>query len=236
MTNSSLKYGDLIGRLAIVGFFSFSAYNLTKAIFTQLNAFQSGQTALPILPLMQNLASLLFLLLVISTTIIRLKPLDAADGVVPRVTALAGTFASMLLVAFPSTVILPTWLLLIGFFLSFSGLLLSAYVLSWLGRSFSIMAEARRLVVAGPYAVVRHPLYLVEEIAVVGILIMHLSLGAVLVVAVQWGLQLMRMQHEEEVLRRAFPEYAEYAKSTPKVIPRFVWPYSTNTPPKNANG
>jgi protein-S-isoprenylcysteine O-methyltransferase Ste14 len=39
------------------------------------------------------------------------------------------------------------------------GHLLAVYALAWLGRSFSIMAEARRLVTDGPYAVVRHPLY-----------------------------------------------------------------------------
>ena len=32
-----------------------------------------------------------------------------------------------------------------------------------LGRSFSMMAEARRLVTSRPYRYVRHPLYLVEE-------------------------------------------------------------------------
>jgi len=37
---------------------------------------------------------------------------------------------------------------------------------------------------------------------------------------VQWLFQLRRMTNEETVLRAAFPEYADYARRTPKVVPR----------------
>ena len=100
------------------------------------------------------------------------------------------------------------------------GWISSVYVLLWLGRAFSIMAQARRLVLTGPYAIVRHPLYLCEEAAVLGIALTHLSIEAVLIVFVQWLFQLRRMTNEEKVLRAAFPEYDDYAKRTPKVIPR----------------
>jgi protein-S-isoprenylcysteine O-methyltransferase Ste14 len=83
------------------------------------------------------------------------------------------------------------------------------------------MAEARRLVTAGPYRFVRHPLYVVEEIAIIGTLVLNLSLPAALLIAVQWAFQLRRMHHEELVLGKAFPEYAGYAARTPKVLPRF---------------
>ena len=48
---------------------------------------------------------------------------------------------------------------------------LAVLVLLQLGRSFSIMAEARQLVTAGVYRWVRHPLYLAEELAVIGIVL-----------------------------------------------------------------
>jgi protein-S-isoprenylcysteine O-methyltransferase Ste14 len=101
-----------------------------------------------------------------------------------------------------------------------AGWLLSIYVLGWLGRSFSIMAQARRLVTRGPYAVVRHPLYVTEEIAMIGMVLLCLSPLAILIAAVQWLFQLRRMTHEERVLSAAFPEYSAYAALTPKIIPR----------------
>jgi len=45
------------------------------------------------------------------------------------------------------------------------------YAVLHLGKSFSIMPQARRLVIGGPYRFVRHPLYFAEELAVIGVLI-----------------------------------------------------------------
>src|SRR4029077_7970043 len=99
------------------------------------------------------------------------------------------------------------------------GFVMSTFTLLWLGRAFSVTAQARRLVVAGPYAIVRHPLYLCEEITVLGIALAHLSIAAVLIVVLQWVYQLRRMTNEEKVISATFPEYAAYAAKTPKVIP-----------------
>ena len=78
----------------------------------------------------------------------------------------------------------------------------------WLGRSFSIMAEARRLVTHGPYSIVRHPLYLAEEVAVIAVGLLNFSALSMVVLAAHWALQLRRMHNEEKVLTAAFPEYA----------------------------
>ena len=48
------------------------------------------------------------------------------------------------------------------------GSLGSILVLWRLGKSFSIMPEARKLVTGGPYACARHPLYTVEIITIIG--------------------------------------------------------------------
>jgi protein-S-isoprenylcysteine O-methyltransferase Ste14 len=61
-----------------------------------------------------------------------------------------------------------------------------------LGRSFSMMAEARRLVTSGPYRFVRHPLYLAEELAIIGLSMQFFSAATAFVLAVQIAFQLRR--------------------------------------------
>jgi protein-S-isoprenylcysteine O-methyltransferase Ste14 len=82
-----------------------------------------------------------------------------------------------------------------------------------------MMAEARRLVTSGPYRLVRHPLYLAEELAVVGIFVQSLSLWTALILAVQIAFQLRRMHNEEAILAESFPEYAAYRQRTARLLP-----------------
>jgi protein-S-isoprenylcysteine O-methyltransferase Ste14 len=90
----------------------------------------------------------------------------------------------------------------------------------FLGRCFGLLPEVRGLVTAGPYRLVRHPVYLGEFGAVAGFLIgAHIPWNAVcaLVFAVA---QAVRMRLEEQALEREFPEYAAYAAVTPRLLPR----------------
>ena len=99
------------------------------------------------------------------------------------------------------------------------GTSLSFVVLRWLGKSFSILAEARRLVIEGPYRIVRHPLYICEGVALVGVTLQVLSPLAVLIAIVVAMIQCRRMINEEAILKLAFPEYHAYAANTPFLIP-----------------
>jgi protein-S-isoprenylcysteine O-methyltransferase Ste14 len=99
------------------------------------------------------------------------------------------------------------------------GCAVSAYTVWHLGRSLSIMPEARQLVTSGPYRIVRHPLYLCEFIAMTGVALQYLSWTAGFLLLTQAGLQLLRMLNEERVLRRAFADYDCYAARTARLIP-----------------
>ena len=88
-----------------------------------------------------------------------------------------------------------------------------------LRRCLSIIPEARRLVTSGPYRLVRHPLYLAEQIAAIGCAMQFWSIGAVILLLVQFGFQLRRMANEERVLERHFPEYTRYRQTTARLIP-----------------
>ena len=88
-----------------------------------------------------------------------------------------------------------------------------------LGRSISMMSEARRLVSRGPYALVRHPLYLGEGIVLAGLTVQFFSLSAVLIFMLQCACQIIRMNNEEQVLLRTFPQYRNYMARTARLIP-----------------
>jgi protein-S-isoprenylcysteine O-methyltransferase Ste14 len=165
-----------------------------------------------------SIANVLFLGLVALTTITRLIPIRKSKGIETRISALLGTFLSIALAFLPKAELGPVWSAL-STALILVGTSLSIVVLRWLGKSFSILAEARRLVTEGPYRIVRHPLYLSEGIALVGVTLQVLSPLAVLFAIVVVVVQYRRMINEERILKLAFPEYQAYAANTPFLIP-----------------
>jgi len=102
----------------------------------------------------------------------RYRRVAATGGLYPRVVALLGSFLLLSLVPFLPRDELSSALDLLSILLMLSGSILATVVLLYLGRSFSISPEARRLMVTGPYRLVRHhPLYATEMIRMVGFVI-----------------------------------------------------------------
>jgi protein-S-isoprenylcysteine O-methyltransferase Ste14 len=149
------------------------------------------------------------------------SPAARADDVLPSVIAFAGTYLPWLIIVFKSGEtsagqnVASAALLLIG-------ALSMVVVILHLGRSFSIVPQARRLVRTGPYAVIRNPLYLVEEIALLGTLLQYYSPLTLALFLAHGALQVRRMLYEENLLRQTFPDYDDYARSTSRLIP-YVW-------------
>jgi protein-S-isoprenylcysteine O-methyltransferase Ste14 len=163
-------------------------------------------------------ASLLFATTMFVLTVFRWKPLRAGGGLGNAFKAGAGSFLPLLMVAMPPAH-LPPAVEALAIVMILAGSLLSFWTITHLGRSFSIMPQARQLVTTGPYAVVRHPLYLCEEIAVIGAMLSCLSPTALLLAAVHWVFQTRRAAAEEQLLRETFPEYAAYAARVPRYWP-----------------
>lgn len=161
---------------------------------------------------------ILFLLLMIVLCIVRTPPIKKAQGLFPRITAIVGTFLMSIITIFPKPD-LPLWGTVAATLLTLFGAVFSTVVLAQLGRSFSVMAEARSLVTTGPYAVVRHPLYLAEEFAMLGATLQFLSPFAVLIFVLHLLVQIQRMKNEEAVLRQVYPEYIAYQQRTARLIP-----------------
>jgi protein-S-isoprenylcysteine O-methyltransferase Ste14 len=215
--------GEFFGKAVLLAVFGMFAAIKTMAIKSQLESWGPDNGVDRYIGLAAQVAALAFLVLLLGLTLLRYKPRETAEGWEPRLSALVGTFLALSLVALPLADIGPA-MRVVAIVLILAGWLLSTYVLAWLGRSFSIQAQARRLVTAGPYAVVRHPLYVCEEIALIGMVLLCVSPAAIAIAAVQWVFQLRRMTNEERVLSASFPDYAAYAARTPKIVPRlFGW-------------
>ena len=179
---------------------------------------QALETAQGWLRVTAHVATMLFLALIAVMTLARRRPLRKSEGWLPRFAALAGLLLLYCLLLFPRAAPDAAW---DGAALAFlvAGHVLCAVTLLQLGRSFSVMPEARKLVTAGLYSRVRHPLYMAEAVAALGVFLQYRSLGAALLVAAQFAVQLWRMGEEEKVLQTQFPEYAAYRARTACLIP-----------------
>jgi protein-S-isoprenylcysteine O-methyltransferase Ste14 len=90
------------------------------------------------------------------------------------------------------------------------------------------LAKNQRLATGGPYAHTRNPLYLGTLIVAAGLAVACRSASLALLFAVVFLLvYLPVIQLEEQHLRTLFPEYAEYARQVPTLLPRprrIGWP------------
>jgi protein-S-isoprenylcysteine O-methyltransferase Ste14 len=208
---------DLLMRVPLLGYAVFFA-TLQMAGLARFTHEADAALAAYAIGMAMRLSTIAFLLLLAAATILRARPAGKARGLEPRISAFIGAFLVYAIPLFPrhelsvAAEMVSTLLVLVGSSAAVVALL-------QLGRSFSMMAEARRLVTSGPYRWVRHPLYVAEELAVIGIFMQFLSLWTALLLALQIAFQLRRMHNEEVVLTQTFPEYAAYRQQTARLIP-----------------
>ena len=172
--------------------------------------------------LSQALAALaigLYALTVACLYALRLRPIRRASGAWPSAAALLGGFLMFGLLMLDQRTDLPLAAQAAASILILAGNGSAIYVLAHLGRSFSILPESRKLVTSGPYQVVRHPLYLAEAVATLGVFIEFLSPLALLLFAMQMSMQIIRIHYEENILRQTFPEYEAYSQHSWRLIP-----------------
>jgi protein-S-isoprenylcysteine O-methyltransferase Ste14 len=206
---------DWATRIAVASVFVLMLFSNVSWI---IQAASGEITNYTLLSIATRASSALFVSLVAATTLTRLPPIRKAAGIEPRIAAMLGTFLLIALAMLPKQE-LPPIALAFSCALVVTGMLTSFVVLRWLGKAFSIMAEARRLVTHGPYRFVRHPLYVCEELAVIGTFIQVVSPLALIILIVQTVFQFRRMAYEEQVLTATFPEYEKYAQRTPRLLP-----------------
>lgn len=204
------KLFDTLAGLPLLLWFGFSALSLRPNLVRDGEAILAGEGSLLVwLRVFSLVFSILFCLLTVWLLLVRDKPVRRIGGALPRICAVCGTFLGVSILRLPvENLDLP--LQALAFFLTGLGSALSFYVLSKLGKSFSIVPEARRLVTAGPYALARHPLYAAEIITVLGLILQYRQPWAAAIGVATIALQVTRTLFEEKVLGEAFPEYAGY--------------------------
>jgi len=212
------KAYDLAMALPVIAFY---VYVLSGLFDDVVNLFQDvvSGNGLAVTGLANTVLTIAFGTLVVWLLLIRRVPKAKASGISPRLAAVAGTAASLAIGVIPLAP-LPLPLAIMTMIPVLAGLLGAVFVLMWLGRQFSIMPEARSLVTAGPYAIVRHPLYLCELVTFFGLCLQHDQPWALILFLAQAVLQFVRMIYEERVLTAAFPEYEAYSRGTARLIPR----------------
>jgi protein-S-isoprenylcysteine O-methyltransferase Ste14 len=101
-----------------------------------------------------------------------------------------------------------------GVAVALSGLAVRAWAAGHLQKN-------QQLATAGPYAWSRNPLYIGTALVALGFAIAGATwwLGALFAVYLI-AIYLPVVMEEEAHLRKLFPEYAEYARSVPRIVPR----------------
>ncbi len=209
-----------IGRLVIVPVFMVL---LTHAVM--VGAVNAGQLAPLSLIGVARLARIVlvvgFYVLLIGLYLLRGRARASSRSLVVNTAAVVATFLPLLFTIFtPSDRSIAA--LAAGDLLMLVGLGWSLWALAVLGRNISIIPQARRLVRSGPYAGVRHPLYLGEIVVAVGVVVGGFSWPSLMVLVIFASLQVFRAVHEEVLLSAAFAEYDDYRSGTARFVPGLV--------------
>jgi protein-S-isoprenylcysteine O-methyltransferase Ste14 len=117
----------------------------------------------------------------------------------------------------------PSWQFpcaLIGAAVSLIGYCISIWAIAYLRRSFAIFVAVRDVVSKGPYAYVRHPIYLGYLFDLCGLTLASFSLAILFLGCGFVWLLVERARMEEEKLCEASPSYRQYARSTGFLFPR----------------
>jgi protein-S-isoprenylcysteine O-methyltransferase Ste14 len=196
----------------------FSIFLARQLIFTW-SGLQSIHQPTDYLFLLQQVLALAYftMLVVLYSTRLPKRGTDHRAAVV--FIAFTGTFSAIVAPFLPGGV-RREGLVLVADLLATAGLAYSVWGLAYLRRSFSIIPEARRLVMGGPYGLSRHPVYLGEIVTAIGINLATAGWPGLLAVVYFIGCELLRIRWEERVLAGTFPnDYPPYALRVPRYFP-----------------
>jgi protein-S-isoprenylcysteine O-methyltransferase Ste14 len=167
-----------------------AVYDLVRAAVSAAFALFTVGRAAPRRPARRPLAFGVCTVAVVAVVVLRNPPSTTPDAVVVSGELIAVAFCLWLLVS-----------------------------VCFLGRCFGVLPEARGLVTRGPYGIVRHPVYLGEIGACLGLVVAAPLVFNGVILGMFLTAQFVRMGLEERALMAAFPEYESYARRIPRLVP-----------------
>ena len=208
----------------IIGLFicAFAAYDWMAFYdgFDQLTLYYSQRLyALPSLSILNILSSAVYLTFA-GIILLSLKPPRSKyRSILPNIIALAAGFGVYVFVWLPSGSLLGVSIY-VALTLIVLGTTIVITSLVFLRQAFSVTPQARFLVTAGPYSVIRHPMYLGNIISLFGLALLIDSPVAIALFFVCSGLQVWRALYEERLLLANIDGYAEYRNRVGRFLPK----------------
>ncbi len=206
-----------LGRLLILPVFTMLLVANILAVHEDMT-FSGPFNAIWTAKLVHQVLLVCFYALIIYLYFIRSAASSTTRSYTAKIVAVAATFLPFL-IPLTSQPLDDTEIILFASAVSVSGMAMTLYSLGALGKSFSIIPQARTLVQTGPYKFVRHPLYLGELISILGIVLGRFSISAIAIYFLIMALQIYRASQEERLLAGMFPAYASYALKKARFLP-----------------
>lgn len=208
-----------LGRVAGAVWFLLLAVFYGRALIAVLETFPPGRPSFAAwAPVISRGCTLAFFVTLAWLMMARPAAQARRSGLATHAIALGGTYGVWVVAFLPEAPLSPA-LSIASATVTLVGSLLIVFTVVHLGRSFSISPQARELVTRGPYAVVRHPLYAAEELAIIGVAMHVVWWAAIPFLLAHLALQIKRMDYEEGLLWTVFPRYQDYARRTARWIP-----------------
>jgi protein-S-isoprenylcysteine O-methyltransferase Ste14 len=181
--------------------------------------YSQGLYGLPSLNLFSIFTSAIYLTLAGIILLSLRRPLSRYRSVLPNFVAVFAAFLVYVFVWVPSGHLLGVSVY-VGLLFVALGAVIIITSLFFLRQAFSVTPQARFLVTAGPYSIIRHPMYLGNLVSLLGLALLIDSVEAVALFFVCSGLQMCRALYEEKLLQSNFSEYASYKLRVGGFFPR----------------
>ena len=210
-----------VGRLIIVPVFAFLMILNILVVYQDLKALLPIST-IKATGLIHHLLMVCFYSLIIFLYFLRSQARSTSRSHITNLLAIVATFIPFTLPFLGKPPLNKAETLLVANVIIIISIVLSIFTLGSLGKSFSIIPQARKLIKTGPYKVVRHPLYVSELIGVLGLVLAGLTIPKIAIFLLLVALQVYRAFQEENLLVNVFPEYKPYSSKTSRFIPGII--------------